>query len=108
LKNNARASALRASPLFSPAWGSPAQIDVLQPVEHEDRAFEPPDLAQRQCQAVLARIGGQLAQHRRGGDGPGPDRGGKPQQFVPMRGCMVVRDRIADHAGKQRPSFLTG
>ncbi len=95
-------------PLVQPCLGASAQIDILQPVEHEDRAFKPPDLAQRQRQAILPRIGREPAQHCRGRDGSGSDRRGEPQQFVPMRGCVVVCDRIADHAGEQRPCLLTG
>ena len=33
------------------------QIGVVQPVEHEDRALEAPDLAQGDGQAVLAWVG---------------------------------------------------
>src|SRR3546814_7869635 len=36
--------------------GAPAQVDVAQPVEHEDRAFEAAKLAQREGQSVLSRI----------------------------------------------------
>jgi hypothetical protein len=43
-----------------------------------------PDLAQCQRQSVLSWIGGQAAQHCRSGDGAAADRGGEPQQFVPM------------------------
>lgn len=78
-----------------PGLGTPAQVDVAQPVEHEDRAFDPTDLAQRQGKAVLAWIGGQPAQHRGGGDGAAADRSDEPEQLVPMVSDVADRDRIA-------------
>src|SRR3546814_8405720 len=38
--------------------GAPAQVDVAQPVEHEDRAFEAAKLAQREGQSVSSRLAG--------------------------------------------------
>ena len=36
---------------------APAQFDVLQPVQDEQRAFDAAQLAQRERQAALARVG---------------------------------------------------
>src|SRR3546814_6697324 len=71
-----------------------------------DRALDPPNLAQGQRQSVLARIGGQSAQHSRSGGGAAADRSGETQQVVPMGGDMADGDRIARHAGQQRPGVL--
>ncbi len=47
---------------------STAQFDALQPVEDEQRAFDPTQLAKGHGQAILARVAAELAQHLRGGD----------------------------------------
>jgi len=41
--------------------GLTPQFSIFQPVEGEQRAFEPPQLAQRRGEAVLPRVGGELA-----------------------------------------------
>src|SRR3546814_17138359 len=69
---------------------------VAQPVEHEDRAFEAAQLAHREGQSVLSRIGGQAAKHRRSGGGVGAYRCGEPQQFLPMRRDMHQCDRRSE------------
>ena len=43
------------------------QFGVEQPVDDEDRPFDPPDLAQRQGKIVLARIGGSFRRSWLGG-----------------------------------------
>ena len=48
--------------LVEPALGPTLQFGVEQPVDDEERPFDPPDLAQRQGKTVLARIGGELPQ----------------------------------------------
>ena len=73
--------------------GGSTQIDVAQPIEHENRAFEA--ARSRSARASpFSRIGGQATQHRRSGDRAGADRCGEPQQFVPMRGDMSQGDRF--------------
>ena len=104
-EQGSRESVARLS-LVEPGLGTPAQVDVAQPVEHEDRAFDPTDIAQREGKAVLAWIGGQPAQHRGGGDGAAADRGDEPEQFVPMVSDVADRDRIAGQSGEQRPGIL--
>jgi len=47
-----------------------AQLDVLHPVEREQRPLDPAQLPQRDRQAVLPGIAAEFAQHQRGGDGP--------------------------------------
>jgi hypothetical protein len=46
-----------------------AQLDALQPGEDELGSFDPAQLAQGDCKAVLARVAAQLAKHERGRDG---------------------------------------
>ena len=83
---------------------APAQVEVAQPVQHEDRALEPAHLAQRDRQSVLARVGGQLLQHRRGGHGARADRRRHPQQLVPVLSDVHDVDLTAgvDHGREQR------
>ena len=59
---SARVSAWCGSPLLSPNLRPAPQFGVEQPVDDEDRPFDPPELAQRQGKIVLAGIGGELAQ----------------------------------------------
>src|SRR3546814_7850543 len=66
--------------LVESGLGAAAQVEIAQPVEHEDRALDPPNLAQGQRQSVLARICGQAAQHSRSGGGAAADRSGETQQ----------------------------
>jgi hypothetical protein len=40
--------------LVEPGVAAPAQLGALQPVEGEERALEPPELAEGQVEAVLA------------------------------------------------------
>ncbi len=44
-----------------------AQFNTLQPVQDEQRALDPAQLAQGHGQSVLARVAAELAQHQRGG-----------------------------------------
>src|SRR3546814_19664708 len=81
---------------------------VAQPVEHEDRAFEAAQLAHREGQSVLSRIGGQAAKLRRSGGGVGAYRCGEPQQFIPMRRNMTQSARFGRHAGKQGAGSMAG
>ena len=44
-------------PFVQARMHAPAQFDVLQPVQDEQRAFDAAQLAQRERQAALARVG---------------------------------------------------
>src|ERR1700674_2020113 len=46
--------------------GLTAQFRIPQPVEGEQRAFQPPQLAQRRGEAVLPRVGGELTKDQGG------------------------------------------
>ncbi|SLS98798.1 Uncharacterised protein [Klebsiella pneumoniae] len=59
-----------------------AQFNTLQPVQDEQRALDPAQLAQGHGQSVLARVAAELAQHQRGGDGALLDRAGQAQDVV--------------------------
>lgn len=54
--------------LVQAGLSTPPQVDILQPVEREQGSFDPADLAQRNCQAVLTRVGCKLAKNGRGGN----------------------------------------
>lgn len=49
--------------------GAAMQICVIEPVEHEQGAFDPPDLAQGAGDRILAWIASELAQHHRCANG---------------------------------------
>ena len=98
----ARARLLRDSPLLSswPVWRRSSRI--LDPVEGEQRALQPPKLAQRRGDAVLPRIGGELAHDQRGGHGAGADRGGDAQDFRPMGADQGDIDAPGDQRFERR------
>ena len=74
-----------------------AQFDALQPVEDEQRALNTAQLAQRDGQAVLARVAAELPEHQRGRHRALLDRGGQPQDFVPMGADVLDVERATDH-----------
>ena len=51
-----------------------AQFHALQPVQDEQRALDPPQLAQGDSQTVLARVATQFTEHQRGRHGALLDR----------------------------------
>lgn len=60
------------------------QINIAQPVEHEDRALQAEDFPQCQRQAVLAWIGCQFAQYLAWNHGSGNHACGKPENVGPI------------------------
>ncbi len=74
-----------------------AQLDALQPVQDEQRALDTPQLAQGHGQAVLSRVAAEFAQHQRGRNRALLDRGGQPQNLVPMGADVLDVERAADH-----------
>ena len=80
-----------------------AELGAFHPVEHEQRAFDAPDLADREIQAVLLTVGAELAQHRRGLYGHGFDTGRQPQGVVPVLGHDLLVDRLAHEGGELLP-----
>lgn len=78
------------------------QISIVEPVEHEQGALDPPDFAQGAGDGVLARIAGKLAQHHRCADGAGTDRGGKPQRIVPVLLDGAQIDRSGNEGSQRR------
>lgn len=88
--------------LVQPGMYAAAQLDVLQPVQNEQRALDAAQLAQRHGQAILARIAAELSQHQRGRHRALLDRGGQPQDFIPMSVYMLDVERAADHRAQRR------
>ena len=84
-------SAWCASPLLSPNLGPAPQFGVEQPVDDEDRPFDPPYLAQRQAKIVLAGIGGELAQELAERDGSGGHDGCAAQHIGPVSDQRSLR-----------------
>jgi hypothetical protein len=83
--------------LVQSALRTPPKVDVADPLQHEQASLEATGLAQRDRQAVLTGVGGQLAEHRRGGHRARANGGRKPQQLVPVRRDVVDLDRRVDH-----------
>ncbi len=78
-----------------------AQFHALQPVQDEQRALDAAQLAERHGQAVLAWVAAELSEHQGGRHRALLDRGGQPQDFVPMGADVLDVERAADH-GFQR------
>ena len=74
-----------------------AQFNTLQPVQDEQRALDPAQLAQGHGQSVLARVAAEFPEHQRGRHRALLDRGGQPQDFVPMGADVLDVERAADH-----------
>ena len=84
-------SASCAAPLLSPNLGPAPQFGVEQPVDDEDRPFDPPYLAQRQAKIVLARIGGELPQELAERDRSGGHGGCAAQHIGPVSDQRSLR-----------------
>ena len=98
-KQTARASALRASPLFSSAVACRRSCGHLQPVEREQGALDAADLAQRQREAVLPRIGAEAPQHQ----GRADHAGARPRpRAAAGRPSGSRSGRSSDPAGDER------
>ena len=69
--------------LVEPGVAAPTQFRALQPVEHEQRAFDAPKLLERQIELVLPAVGRELPQLD-GMDGP--------QTEVPMQDRGLLRN----------------
>jgi hypothetical protein len=55
--------------LVEPGMAASAQFRAFEPVEHEQRAFDPPQLLECEVELVLAAVGREFSQH----DGRRPD-----------------------------------
>ena len=75
-----------------------AEGGVLEPVECEEGALDPAELAQRLGKAVLARVGGELLQHDRGSDRAELDGRGQAQELIPA----LLDEVDLDGAGDER------
>jgi hypothetical protein len=64
-------SAWRCSPLFRPAWQRRLSSRRLEPIENEERAFDPADLLESKIELGLPFVSGQFLQHRRRRDAAG-------------------------------------
>ena len=89
---------------------APAKLHILQVFQREEGAFEPAEFPQRQGQAVLPRIGPELAEHERRRDGALLDRGRQAQDLVPVGRDLLGVERRADEALQRRVAvrFLDG
>lgn len=75
-------------------------LGAFDPVEGEERALDPADLAQRQRQPVRARIGSEPFKHQRGADHAGADRNGEAQQVRQMALDQVGVDPAGDEGSE--------
>ena len=81
--------------------GSALHIGVEQPVDDEERSFDPSDFASSDDQFVLARIGRELSQQlarRKGAAGQG---GSNPQDVRPVPHDHVRPDFVAGQSDQE-------
>ena len=81
-----------------------AQLRILDPVEHEQRALDVSDFAERGVEPVLLTIGAELAQHRRCFQGQGFDTGSEPQHVAPVLEHDLLVDGATHECGQRAPS----
>ena len=93
----ARARLLRDFALVELLAGLAAQLGIADPVEREQRALQPSQLAQRRGDAVLPRVGGELAHDQRCRHGAGADGGDDAQDLRPMGADESDVDAAGDH-----------
>ena len=77
--------------------GFAAQLGFADPVEREQRTLQPSQLAQRGGNAVLPRVGGELAHDQRRRHGAGADGGDDAQDLRPMGADEGDVDAAGDH-----------
>ncbi len=78
------------------------QLGVVDPVEREQRALQPSQLAQRRRHAVLPWVGGELAHDERRRHRAGADRGDDAQDLRPMGADEGHVDPSSDHRLQRR------
>ena len=80
--------------LVQPSVHAATQLDALQPVPDEQRTLDTPQFAPGQS---LGRSDVGSCRDQRSRHGTLLDRGGQPQDVVPMRANMLDVERAADH-----------
>lgn len=81
--------------LVEPDLGAPLHVRVEDPLYNEECAFDTADLAQRDREIVLARVGSELAQELAGSDLAGGHSGGAAEKIRPVRNDQFLADFAA-------------
>ena len=76
--------------------GTPLHVDIQQPFDDEQCAFDPSDLSQRDGQVMLARKRRKLPQDLARRHRPGRHRGHATQDIGPVDGNRVLPDPVTD------------
>ena len=74
-----------------------AQLNALQPIQDEQCSFDAAQLAQGDGQAVLTRVAAEFPEHQGCRHRALLDRGGQPQNFIPMGADVLDVERAANH-----------
>jgi len=88
--------------LVKSGMAAPAQFWAFEPVEHEQRAFDPPQLLQRQVELVLAAIGREFPEHGGWRHDAGLQRRDQANYLAPMLPDDVGLDALAEKRLKIR------
>ena len=72
------------------------QLWHFEPIEHEQRPFDPADFLKREVELVLPLVGRQLFQHRRWRNTAGFDRRDKPNDVAPVLADDIGPDPLAN------------
>ena len=75
---------------------APTQFRAFEPVEHEQRALDPPQLLQRQVKLVLAAVGREFPQHDGRRHDAGLQRGDEADHLAPMLANNVGLDALTE------------
>ena len=84
-----------------------AQVGVLDPVEHEERTFDPTDFTQSEVQPVLLAVRPKLAQDFRRFERLVAYAGREPHDVAPMLPYHLFVDRFAHDGRQSGPRFCT-
>jgi hypothetical protein len=90
--------------LFRPAWQRRLSSRRLEPIEHEERAFDLADLLESKIELGLPFVSGQFLQHRRRRGAAGLEGRNEPQDLIPALGDDVGLDALARERFKTRVS----
>src|ERR1700730_8841332 len=70
--------------LVEPGLAASAQFRAFEPVEHEQRAFDPPQLLECEVELVLAAVGREFSQHDGRRHDAGLQRRGQAEGLTPV------------------------
>src|SRR5271165_2023802 len=82
--------------LVEPGMAASAQFRAFEPVEHEQRAFDPPQLLECEVELVLAAVGREFSQHDGRRHDAGLQRRGQAEGLTPVLADDIGLDALTE------------